>query len=194
MAITVIDANVFLHKWVRNTLLWVAAEGLLDPIWSKRLLREVYANLALKDFDDAEGIRYLHGQLKAAFPGAWRDESDVDDLIPRATNERKDRHVLAAAMLAGADTIVTYNTRDFPVKALKPHGVAARKPDAYLTDLAALAPDVVADGLEGQRKTTVIPRPWTMEELLGKLGEPGRLPKFAVAMASHLGVTPTTPP
>lgn len=167
---------------------------MFDPIWSKRLLREVYANLPLKDFDDAEGIRHLHRQLRAAFPGAWRDESDIDDLIPKATNERKDRHVLAAAILAGAGTVVTYNTKDFPTKALKPHGVVARKPDAYLTDLAALAPDIVADALEGQRKTTVIPRPWTMEELLGKLGEPGRLPKFSAAMATHMSVTPTNPP
>ncbi|MBF6618888.1 MAG: PIN domain-containing protein [Patulibacter sp.] len=194
MTVTVIDANVFLHKWTRNTLLWVAKEGLFDPAWSKRILRETYANMALKDLGTAKDIRYLHGQLKKNFADAWYDENDIDDLIPEATNDRKDRHVLAAAILADAATIVTYNGKDFPSKALKPHSVVACLPDAYLARLAAKAPDIVADALERQRKATVRPHPWTMEELIGKLAQPEQLPNFAAAMASHMSITPTTPP
>ena len=43
-----------------------------------------------------------------------------------------DRHVLAAAVAAGAATILTMNLRDFPEAALAPHGVATAHPDSFL--------------------------------------------------------------
>jgi len=51
------------------------------------------------------------------------------------TNDPKDRHVLAAALVARATTIVTTNLRDFPVRATRPHGVVALTPDDFLTSL-----------------------------------------------------------
>ena len=39
-----------------------------------------------------------------------------------------DRHVLAAALHAGADVIVTFNLRHFPRKTLAPFGVRALAP------------------------------------------------------------------
>jgi len=44
------------------------------------------------------------------------------------TNEAKDRHVLAAAITAGAKIIVTYNTKHFPDSALKRWGVKRQGP------------------------------------------------------------------
>jgi len=46
-----------------------------------------------------------------------------------------DRHVLAAAIHAGAHVIVTKNLRDFPVAALTPWGVQAQHPDAFLMNV-----------------------------------------------------------
>jgi hypothetical protein len=45
--------------------------------------------------------------------------------------DANDRHVLAAALACVADSIVTFNTRDFPPDVLRPFGVVAVTPDAF---------------------------------------------------------------
>jgi hypothetical protein len=44
-----------------------------------------------------------------------------------------DRHVLAAAIKARADVIVTTNLKDFPAKTLEQWGIEAQHPDEFLT-------------------------------------------------------------
>jgi hypothetical protein len=60
-----------------------------------------------------------------------------------------DRHVLAAAVRAGAQLIVTNNLKDFPAAALAPYGLEAKGPDDFLVDQyfldEALLRGVVAD-------------------------------------------------
>jgi hypothetical protein len=47
-------------------------------------------------------------------------------LIPSLSlPDRNDRHVLAAAITAAADVIVTFNIKDFPPEALAPYGLVA---------------------------------------------------------------------
>jgi hypothetical protein len=75
-------------------------------------------------------------------------------------NHPGDRHVLAAAVSAGATIIVTSNVRHFPARALRPHGVAARTPDQFLGDLLAADPAgmralLVAQGAELHRARTL---------------------------------------
>ena len=41
-----------------------------------------------------------------------------------------DRHVVAAAIAAGASVILTWNLRDFPTRELKKHGLVRQNPDA----------------------------------------------------------------
>lgn len=49
------------------------------------------------------------------------------------TCDPKDRHVLAGAVVAHADVLVTRNVRDFPPAALAPHGIVLKTPDDYLS-------------------------------------------------------------
>jgi len=49
-----------------------------------------------------------------------------------------DRHVLAAAIRAGAQVIVTSNLRHFPPGELRPWGVEARSPDEFVRDQISL--------------------------------------------------------
>lgn len=51
-----------------------------------------------------------------------------------------DRHVLAAAIRAQAQAIVTYNQSDFPVEALGPLGIEAQHPDTFVVLLLDQAP------------------------------------------------------
>ena len=52
--------------------------------------------------------------------------------------DAKDRHVVAAAIKAKCQHIVTCNLGDFPDKALVKHGVGAIHPDAQLTALMTI--------------------------------------------------------
>jgi hypothetical protein len=58
-------------------------------------------------------------------------------------NDPKDRHVLAAAVKAGAQTIVTTNLRHFPAPTLSPFEIEALSPDDFLCDLYDLAPQEI---------------------------------------------------
>ena len=44
----------------------------------------------------------------------------------------KDRHVLAAAISSGVDTLVTNNVKHFPAAACEPHDLQVRDADAFL--------------------------------------------------------------
>ena len=52
--------------------------------------------------------------------------------MPAVTNEPKDRHVLAAAIHAGAEVLLTFNLKDFPDEAMAPWGIDALHPQNYL--------------------------------------------------------------
>lgn len=65
--------------------------------------------------------------------------------IPRgySPDHPKDRHVLAAAVVCGAQTIVTFNLKDFPEDALVHWNVEAQSPDEFLIHQYHLAPEAV---------------------------------------------------
>lgn len=46
--------------------------------------------------------------------------------------DEDDRHGLAAAIRCGADSIVTFNIKDFPKFALEPYGIEALHPDEFV--------------------------------------------------------------
>jgi hypothetical protein len=48
------------------------------------------------------------------------------------TNDEKDRHVLAAAVVGKSDAILTANSKHFPPECLKPFGIERLTPDAFL--------------------------------------------------------------
>jgi hypothetical protein len=73
-----------------------------------------------------------------------------EPLIAAMTNHSKDRHVLAAAVSAGAQTIVTFNLKDFPDSALAPWDVAAQSPDDSLIHQYHLDLEVVVTKLREQ--------------------------------------------
>ncbi|MDQ2804914.1 MAG: PIN domain-containing protein, partial [Pseudomonadota bacterium] len=59
-----------------------------------------------------------------------------------------DRHVVAAALAAGAGTILTMNLRDFPASALAARGVQAVHPDVFLCDLHGADPELLRASTE----------------------------------------------
>lgn len=79
-----------------------------------------------------------------------------------------DRHVLAAAILARADVIVTANLRDFPEEIVGAFGIEAQHPDEFILNLLDLAPGIVAAAAEEHRQSLKNPGK-TLPEYLATL-------------------------
>lgn len=81
-----------------------------------------------------------------------------EDLIDGlALPDPDDRHVLAAAIRAGADVIVTFNLRDFPAGAIGKYGIEGQHPDDFIVDL--LGADSVAVCAAAKRHRLSLKRP-----------------------------------
>lgn len=92
--------------------------------------------------------------------------SGYEDLIPSLIlPDAKDRHVLAAAICAGADVIVTFNLSDFPKLTLKKYGIEAQHPDEFVTQLIDLAPLIVCAAAKRQRLSLQKP-PYSIDDLM----------------------------
>jgi hypothetical protein len=95
-----------------------------------------------------------------------------------------DRHVLAAAITAGATRIVTWNLRDFPGEALFGHGLRAETPDELLMNLYDDIPEAVVASTASARRN--LRRRLTLPvAFLDALSRQG-LARFASTMRGHL--------
>lgn len=130
----VLDANVLLPIYLADLLLTAGEAGrnLYVPLWSEKILEEASHN-AIRLIGDREGIERRFDIMRRHLPGAI--VLGYQALIPKMTNDPKDRHVLAAAVHAGASHIVTFNMPDFRRRALQPHGIVAMRPDSFLLEL-----------------------------------------------------------
>ena len=130
----VLDACVLFPPVMREMLLGAAALGGFAPVWSERILEE-WARATRRLPEAAEtAARAEIALLRARFPEAavMVPEELVAGLsLPDAD----DRHVLAAAIAGGADTLVTLNRADFPTRTLARHGILLRGPDDLLVEL-----------------------------------------------------------
>lgn len=94
---------------------------------------------------------------------------DYESLIPGlALPDPDDRHVLAAAIHAGASHIVTFNIIDFPSSILKEHRIIAQHPDQFFMSLIRDSADDVCLAVRRQRQSLHSP-PKTAEDLLRTL-------------------------
>jgi hypothetical protein len=99
-----------------------------------------------------------------------------------------DRHVLAAAIRASAQTIVTFNLKDFPADRLAPYEIEAQHPDDFLFDLLDLAPGAVLSAVNAQLAGLKNP-PQTMSQLLDTLRSQG-LAQSVARLRELFGVLP----
>lgn len=137
------DACVLYPTVLRRILIGVCAEGLAEPVWSPRILEEWARAAARLDEGEEAVARAEIALLSATWPSASVEpfpETEARLSLP----DPGDLHVLAAAMDGGAETLVTLNLRDFPVRTLARHGVAPCHPDVWLLSFMDTAPEAVA--------------------------------------------------
>ncbi|GGZ90748.1 PIN domain-containing protein [Streptomyces echinoruber] len=133
MAFTVVyDACVLYPSTLRDLLIRIAAAGLVQAKWSERILNEVFENLARNRPDlRQEKLDRTRELMKRAVRDCLVVGHEPLESVFELPDP-DDRHVLAAAVKARAQLIVTRNTKDFPSEATAPWDVEAVHPDDFV--------------------------------------------------------------
>lgn len=159
------DSCVLYSNHLRDILIQLALTDLFRAKWTNIIHEEWIRNL-LKNRPDLQ-IEQLT-QVKNLMNSKIRDclITDFEQLIPFLDlPDPNDCHVLAAAIVAQVDVIVTFNLKDFPASAISPYGVEAKHPDDFLADLIDLNPLKVIAVVETCRTRLKKP-PKTFDEYL----------------------------
>jgi hypothetical protein len=129
------DACVLYPASIRSFLMWLGVHDLVHPRWTERILDECFDNLLADRPDlDPDALSRTRRLMCEAIPDCLVD--GYDSRIQRLTlPDSDDRHVLAAALEANAEAIVTFNLDDFPANRLRPHGLEATHPDDLVCEL-----------------------------------------------------------
>jgi hypothetical protein len=151
-SVVIFDACILYPFHLRNIVVQIAVDRLVDARWTDEIHDEWIRNLTA----DVPGIPIERLQITRKL---------MNDALPDATvtgyrahleaitlPDPNDRHVVAAAITAGASGILTWNLRDFPTRELKKHGLVRQNPDVFLTDLYNKAPDLTVASLANARR------------------------------------------
>jgi len=180
--VAIYDANVLYPSVLRDVLIRVAAAGLVKAKWTETILDETFRNLKANrpDLDPDKLTR-----TRTAMKGAIRDCLVVgyEPLIDAVQlPDPGDRHVLAAAIRAKAQVIVTFNLKDFPQETLALWDVEAVHPDAFLEAQIDLNPQIVYAVLQRIADSCKKP-PLTVADLLESLERTGLVASVAALRA-----------
>lgn len=133
----VYDACVLCPASLRDMLIRVATSGLVQAKWTDQILEKCFRAPAGNRPDISAGAIAATRRLMS---DAIRDVlvEDYEHLIESIILPNPDdRHVVAAAILSGAQIIVTSNLKDFPAGAL-PSGIEVQHPHRFLYHLWSL--------------------------------------------------------
>ena len=120
------------------------------PVWSDEILTEMARALQTKLRRTPQEAAWRRGKMEEAFPEAMAQIPSELVLALECIPDKNDRHVLAAAIMARAETIVTQNIRHFPKDCLEKYGVVCQTADHFLLHQYQLAPQLILDKLDDQ--------------------------------------------
>ena len=179
----VYDACVLYSAPLRNILLCFAEEELVFPLWSEEIRDEWIRNL-LRNRPDLtkEKLDRTHREKIRHFPsGLVRGYEAITPTL--SLPDSNDRHVLAVAIHAKAEYIVTFNLDDFPKTILLPYGIEAISPDKFVLRLIQDYPRQVLQAVKNHRLSLTRP-PKLVNEYLATLEKQG-LPKMVAFLREH---------
>lgn len=185
--IAVYDACVLYPFHLRNVLIQCAYDGLAEARWTDDIHAEWIRNLAANSpVTPTARLEATRDRMKAVLPDA--DVVGYPALTPGLSlPDPNDRHVLATAFAGKASMIVTWNLKDFPASALRPHGVASISPDDFLVGLHTAFPEALVASVRRARQNLrrTVPSP---DEFLAALERQGLAAFSAVlrVQAAHL--------
>lgn len=106
-----LDANVLYSIVLTDVLLELSRDRLLQPVWSEAILREAERAVAARGSVDAAAVQRRFAAMRRYFPSAMVDAVEYEPLVHQMRNHDGDRHVLAAAVAARVDVLVTCNVK-----------------------------------------------------------------------------------
>ncbi|AXC49597.1 PIN domain-containing protein [Paracoccus suum] len=171
----VLDACVLYPTVLREILLGCASRGLIEPVWSARILGE-WTRAAARLGPEGARVSGVEAALaQAAFPAAMAAD-DGSRAIGLDLPDPADRHVIEAALARGAPLIITANLRDFPRHALAAVGLESRHPDEVLSSLWRSAPESVTAAVhDAHARAEAAGGPLELRDMLKR----ARLPRLA---------------
>ena len=180
--LVVLDACVLANFSLCDTLLRLAEPPrLFEPKWSEEIIRETTRTLESKLGWPSSLAAHLEAEFRAHFGEAWI--SGYESLIPRMTNDEKDRHVAASAVHGKASIIVTLNLRHFRPEHLATWSVRALHPESFLSAVFRQEQALVTAKLDQQAAD----RGRTLRQLLDILNH--TVPDFASLVSEAISRT-----
>jgi predicted nucleic acid-binding protein len=168
----VYDACVLHPAPLRDLLVRLGLTGLFRARWTEDILDEMVESVLRRRKDlTSEQLERTRRLMCEAVPDCL--VTGYKKLIPALKlPDPDDRHVLAAAIRAGAGIIVTSNLRRFPAADLAPHSITALSPDKFVLRLIDQAVDDVARVIVEQAASLCAP-PTSTAKLLESLARMG---------------------
>jgi len=162
----VLDTCVLWPSLQRDVLLSLSIEGLYRPLWSQAILSELEYHEAQKlikrgamEDQAAASASHLITQMTNAFDDAcvygWESLEGSFGLP-----DPDDEHLVAAAVVGGAEAIVSDNISDLPVGKVPDH-IQVIEPAVFAANTIAVSPDVAVRALEtmvGRRQGETLPQ------------------------------------
>jgi predicted nucleic acid-binding protein len=174
------DACVLYPAPLRDLLMRLAVTDRFRAKWTNEIHEEWIRNV----LEDRPDLTRTQLERTRDLMNAHVRDCLVDDyrhLLPSLSlPDPNDRHILAAAIHARADVIVTFNLKDFPAATLRPLNIKAQHPDEFINHLIDL--DIAAVVIAAQKcRAGLKAPPKTAEEYLEAL-ERQSLPKTVAAL------------
>jgi hypothetical protein len=172
--IVLVDANVFFGPRLRDLVMHLHAQELINLHWTKEIEAEWTRNVVAKQGADAQDIQSCLRGMRDAVDG-WEVTGYNKHKTKFESVDPKDRHVAAAAYKLSLDdwpgqavALVTKNVKDFPKKAFAGTYVTMYSLGGYIDALYAAEPRRVAKVTDGCRRKLKSP-PLTRERYVAVL-------------------------
>jgi DNA-binding transcriptional ArsR family regulator len=173
MSFTVVyDACVLYPATLRDMLIELACTKLVHARWTDRIHDEWIRNVLLNRPDlKPQQLEATRRNMDRAVRGCL--VTGYETLMPSLhLPDADDAHILAAAIRCNAQSIITFNLKDFPADILKPFGIEALHPDEFVVNAIHLNADQVAEAVRACQARLRNP-PRTMNEHLERLKKQG---------------------
>jgi len=179
----VLDACVLYPAPLRDLLLSLAADGLFRAKWSQQIHDEWTRNL-LKNRNDLtkEKLERCCTCMNSAVPDSL--VTGYEDLIDSVTlKDADDRHVVAVAIRSNADSIVTFNQKDFDEDELQKFDLYTEHPDEFISNMVEIYTPRVISAVREMRARLKNP-PKEVGEFLETLHKQG-LPQSVAKLSEY---------